>query len=68
MLLGAGMRLLSSALWKGRANHSVRTHAKLHAFMCRYDAVLDQWSGVVAMTCCRSGVGLAVVNNRLFAG
>ena len=34
----------------------------------RYDPGLDQWSSVVPMTCCRSGVGLAVVNSKLYAG
>ena len=38
------------------------------ALIGRYDPDLDQWSSVVAMTCCRSGVGLAVVNGRLYAG
>ena len=36
--------------------------------LCRFDPVLNQWTSVVAMTCCRSGVGLAVVNNKLCAG
>ena len=33
----------------------------------RYNPQLNQWQPIVAMTCRRSGVGLAVVNGLLYA-
>ena len=39
-----------------------------HASSCRYDPGIDQWSSVADMTCSRSGVGVAVLNSRLYAG
>ena len=68
MLWAAETTALSSAPWRGAATIACEGVATHCLCCCRYDPALDQWSSVVSLTCCRSGVGLAVVNSQLYAG